>query len=139
MASSAEVRFGLIGCGRVSPRHLQSVQELPEARLVAVADVIESRAQRYARETGALPYTDYRRMLERSDIDVVTICTPSGLHASMAIDALHAGKHVLCEKPMALSLADADRMIAAARATGRKLCIVLQNRYNPPMQDLGRS
>lgn len=136
MTDSAEVRFGLIGCGRVSPRHVQSVQELPDTRLVAVTDVIEPRAQRYARETGAVAYTDYRRMLERTDIDVVTICTPSGLHASMAIDALEAGKHVLCEKPMALSLADADRMIAAARATGRKLCIVLQNRYNPPMQDL---
>lgn len=136
MTDSTEVRFGLIGCGRVSPRHVQSVQELPDTRLVAVTDVIEPRAQRYARETGAVAYTDYRRMLERTDIDVVTICTPSGLHASMAIDALEAGKHVLCEKPMALSLADADRMIAAARATGRKLCIVLQNRYNPPMQDL---
>ena len=66
-------------CGRVSPRHVQSVQGLPDTRLVAVTDVIEPRAQRYARETGAVAYTDYRRMLERTDIDVVTICTPSGL------------------------------------------------------------
>ena len=71
-------------------------------------------------------------------MDVVNICTPSGLHAQMAIDALEAGKHVIVEKPMALSLTDADRMIAAARLAGRKLCVVLQNRYNPPMQDLRR-
>lgn len=133
------VRFGLIGCGRISPRHIQSLAQIPSGSLVAVADVIASRAQRAAGETGAEPYTDYRRLLDRRDIDVVTICTPSGLHALMAIEALQAGKHVLVEKPMALTLADADAMIAAAGQAGRKLGVVLQNRYNPPMQDLRRA
>jgi len=133
------VRFGLIGCGRISPRHIQSLAQIPSGSLVAVADVIESRAERAAGETGAEPYTDYRRLLDRRDIDVVTICTPSGMHAAMAIEALQAGKHVLVEKPMALTLADADAMIAAAGQTGRKLGVVLQNRYNPPMQDLRRA
>lgn len=133
------VRFGLIGCGRISPRHIQSLAQIPSGSLVAVADVIASRAQRAANETGAEPYTDYRRLLDRRDIDVVTICTPSGLHALMAIEALQAGKHVLVEKPMALTLADADAMIAAAGQAGRKLGVVLQNRYNPPMQDLRRA
>ncbi len=132
------IRFGLIGCGRVAPRHAQSLGELEQARLVAVADVIESRAHRFAKDYGAEPYTDYRRLLDRSDIDVVSICTPSGMHAQMAVDALQAGKHVIVEKPMALSLEDADRMIATAKSTARKLCVVLQNRYNPPMQDLRR-
>ena len=135
---SEQIRFGLIGCGRVSPRHLQSIAELADARLVAVSDVIASRVERVAKENNAVAYGDYRQMLERRDIDVVNICTPSGMHAQMSIDALQAGKHVICEKPMAMNLADADRMIAAAKATGKKLCIVLQNRYNPPMLDLRR-
>lgn len=132
------LRFGLIGCGRVAPRHAESVTQAPDATLVAVADVRASRAERFAKEYRAAPYTDYRRLLERPDIDVVSICTPSGLHADMAIAAMQAGKHVVVEKPMALSLADADRMLQAAAETGRKLCVVLQNRYNPPMQDLRR-
>lgn len=133
-----QLRFGLIGCGRVAPRHAESVDALPDARLVAVADVRESRAAHFAQHYGADMLTDYRALLARPDVDVVSICTPSGLHAQMAIDALQAGKHVIVEKPIALSLADADRMIATAAATGRKLCVVLQNRYNPPMQDLRR-
>jgi predicted dehydrogenase len=106
--------------------------------LLAVADVIESRAQHFAREYGAEAYLDYRRLLDRRDVSVVHICTPSGLHAQMAIDALQAGKHVLVEKPMALTLQDADRMLSTAHTVGRRLCVVLQNRYNPPMQDLRR-
>ncbi len=136
--TDSTIRFGLIGCGRVAPRHIQSLWELDGAQLVAVADIVETRALRAAKESGAEPYTDYRRLLERRDLDVVTICTPSGMHAQMAIDALCAGKHVIVEKPMALNLQDADRMIATAQATGRRLCVVLQNRYNPPMQDLRR-
>jgi predicted dehydrogenase len=135
---SEPIRFGLIGCGRVSPRHVQSIAELPDARLIAVCDVIASRAERCAKEHNAVAYTDYRRMLERNDIDVISICTPSGMHAPMTIEALQAGKHVICEKPMALNLRDADQMIATAKSTGKKLCIVLQNRYNPPMRDLRR-
>ncbi len=135
---SERLRFGLIGCGRVAPRHAESVQQLPDATLVAVADVRASRAERFAKEYQATPYTDYRRVLERPDVDVVNICTPSGLHAEMAIAAMQAGKDVIVEKPMALSLADADAMIRVSEQTGRKLCVVLQNRYNPPMQDLRR-
>ena len=130
------LQFGLVGCGRVAPRHVQSLRELEGARLAAVADIKASRAQRFANEYGAEPYTDYRDLLDRHDLDVITISTPSGLHAQMAIDAMQAGKHVIVEKPMALSLEDAGRMIAVSEATGRKLCVVLQNRYNPPMQEL---
>ncbi|MBI5302912.1 MAG: Gfo/Idh/MocA family oxidoreductase [Chloroflexi bacterium] len=132
------MNFALIGCGRVSSRHVESIAELPDARLVAAADLIESRAQRAASKQHGDAYSDYRRVLDRADVDVVTICTPSGLHAEMAITAMRAGKHVIVEKPMALSLADADRMIATARECNVRLCVVLQNRYNPPMQDLRR-
>jgi predicted dehydrogenase len=130
------LRFGLIGCGRVAPRHAQSLQQLPGARLVAVADVKASRAGHFAQEYGAAPYTDYRALLDRADIDAVSICVPSGLHAQVALDAIAAGKHVLVEKPIAITLVDADRMIAAAHAAGRTLAVVLQNRYNHPMQQV---
>ena len=130
------LRFGLIGCGRVAPRHAESLLSLPGAQLVAVADVRESRAERFAAQYHAAAHTDYHALLARQDVDVVNICTPSGLHAEMAVEAMQAGKHVIVEKPIALTLHDADRMIGAARVYGVKLCVVLQNRYNPPMQDL---
>ena len=130
------LRFGLIGCGRIAPRHAQSLTALPGAALAAVADCVAARAERFAGEYQATAFTDYRRLLDSREIDVVTICTPSGLHAEMAIAAMQAGKDVLVEKPIALSLADADCMLAIAAETGRKLGVVLQNRYNPPMQKL---
>lgn len=130
--------FGIVGCGRIAPRHAQSLAALPAARLVAVCDKIEGRAEHLASEYHAQALTDYRHLLEHPDVDVVNICTPSGLHAQMAIDALQAGKHVILEKPMALSLEDADRIIAAAHSAKTRLCVVLQNRYNPPMRDLRR-
>ena len=132
------LNFGLIGCGRIAPRHAQSIFNLHDARLIAVADVIESRANRFSQEYGAEAYLDYRRLFDRKDIDVVNICTPSGLHAQMAIEAMQAGKHVIVEKPMALTLHDADKMIVTSRSEGVKLCVVLQNRFNPPMLDLRR-
>jgi len=130
------LRFGLIGCGRIAPHHAQALQHLPDSALVAVADIIEQRAYQFADEYGADPYVDYHDMLRRDDLDVVCICTPSGLHAQMAIDAANAGKHILVEKPMALTLNDADAMIVAAKANGVRLCVAFQNRYNPPIQDL---
>ncbi|MBN2472776.1 MAG: Gfo/Idh/MocA family oxidoreductase [Anaerolineae bacterium] len=135
MTEQKTVCFGLIGCGRVAPRHAQSLVELDSTELVAVADLIDSRARHFHTEYGGPAWTtDYHELLARDDIDVVTICTPSGTHAQIALDAIAAGKHVLVEKPIALKTSDADRMIAAAAAAGVKLCVVLQNRYNPPMQ-----
>lgn len=130
-----KLRFGIIGCGRIAPRHAESLAEIPEAELVMVCDVIENRAHHFAEKHGVKYCLDYHELLSDPNIDIVNICTPSGLHASMAIDALKAGKHVIVEKPMAMSVSDADRMISTAKEMKRKLCIVLQNRYNPPMQD----
>lgn len=128
-------RFGIIGCGRIAPRHADSLAEIEGTKLVQVCDVIESRARHFAEKYDTEYCLDYHELLVNPDIDIVNICTPSGLHAEMAIAALRAGKHVIVEKPMAMNVADADRMIAAAKEMNRKLCIVLQNRYNPPMQD----
>jgi predicted dehydrogenase len=130
------INFGIVGCGRIASRHAQSIFQLKEAHLTAAADIVSTRAEKFEKEYGSQAYMDYRRILERDDIDVVNICTPSGLHARMTIEALLAGKHVIVEKPMALTLEDANQMIATSQATGKKLCVVLQNRFNPPMQDL---
>jgi len=131
-----QINYGIIGCGRVAPRHAQSIQQIQPAHLVAVADIKPHRAQHFATEYDAIPYIDHRALLDRDDIDAVSICVPSGLHATVALDALDAGKHVLVEKPIALNLADADRMIQRARETERTLAVVLQNRYNSPMRQL---
>jgi len=136
MPTPKTINIGIIGCGRIAPRHADSIQLIENACLSAVADINPGRAKRFGEKYNARFYTDYHDLLEDPSIDLVHICTPSGLHASMSNEALRAGKHVLCEKPMALSLSDADAMIATSRACGRKLGIVLQNRYNPPMRDL---
>lgn len=133
------IKFGLIGCGRVAERHAQSLNQLQETELVAVADAKANRAEHFAQEFHASAYTDHRALLERTDVDAVTICVASGLHASIALEALRAGKHVLVEKPIALTLEDADQMILTAREKGLHLGVVLQNRYNPPMQQLRRA
>ena len=111
------IRFGLIGCGRVAPRHAQSMQQINEARWSRWPTSSPAGPTISASEYGAAAHYDHRSLLDRQDIDAVSICVPSGLHAQVAVDALEAGKHVLVEKPIALSLDDADRMIAVARRT----------------------
>lgn len=130
------LRFGIIGCGRVAPRHAQSIAQLDSTELAAVADIKPARAENFAKEHGGTAYADYRALLDRPDVEAVSICVPSGLHAAVAIDAMRAGKHVLVEKPIAIELEDADRMIQVAREQRVTLAVVLQNRYNHPMQQV---
>ena len=128
---------GVIGAGVIVQRHAIAYRCLPElARLVAIADVDVNRASASKREHGfAESYTDYREMLRRDDIDVVSICTPPYLHAQMVIGALEAGKHVLCEKPMARTLEEADQEIEAAdRNPQLKMSCVYQCRSDPAHQ-----
>lgn len=127
------MNFAIIGCGHITMRHAESLQALPDAKLVAVCDTDGSRVSNFARDYHAEPYTDYRAMLERSDVDVVTICVPSGLHTKIGVDVAQAGKHVLVEKPIALTLADADQLITVCSREKVNLGVVLQNRFNPPM------
>lgn len=130
------MNFAIIGCGRIAPRHAQALQTIPDTRIAAVCDIIESRAENYSKTYGGDVYTDYRYLLDRKDIDIISVCTPSGLHAQMAMDIARAGKHILVEKPVALKLEDADALIRTAKECGVTLCCVLQNRFNPPMQEL---
>ncbi len=124
------MRFAIIGCGRIAPKHAESIVALPEAELVAVCDIVPENAQKFADKYAAIPYTDYHALLERDDIDVVTIATSSDLHAEIGIAAAQAGKHVMVEKPMAMTLQSADALIAACAQAGVKLAVIHQNRFN---------
>ena len=119
--------FGVVvvGCGTVAGYgHLPAIKHHPGARLVGVADVDPHRAQRANRDFEAEVWsTDYQDFLRRDDVDVVVIATPPASHARIALDSLRAGKHVLCEKPIARSLYDAREMIRTAEETGGKLSV----------------
>ena len=130
------LNFAVIGCGRIAPHHIGAIHQIPQAKLAMVADIVPERAQAFGERYGVPWATDYCDVLEREGIDVVNICTPSGLHAQMAIEAARAGKHVVVEKPMALTLEDADAMIATAAEHGVTLAVVFQNRFNPTVRDL---
>ena len=128
---------GVVGCGGISGVHIPVLMDLPGAEIRAVCDIRPERARAAAEKTGAEIVPDFEAMLARDDIDVVHILTPHYLHAPMAIAALRAGKHVLTEKPMATTLADARAMIAADAEPGTgRLGVIFQNRYNPATQAL---
>ncbi len=118
------LRTALIGCGNIGAcGHLPAYAHIPEAELVAVCDDVDELAHVAAERSGATAYTDYRRLLEREDIEMVDLCVPTYLHAQLAVEAIQAGKHVLCEKPIAHSLEAADAMIEATARNGVKLMI----------------
>ncbi|MGM9634528.1 MAG: Gfo/Idh/MocA family protein, partial [Candidatus Avispirillum sp.] len=121
------VKIGIIGCGGIANgKHLPSLSNVDGVELVAFCDLIEERARTAAEKygvPGAAVFTDYKELLKIADIDVVHVLTPNREHADITIDALEAGKDVMCEKPMAKTASDAARMCEAARRTGRKLTI----------------
>ena len=133
--SDRKLRFAIAGCGRIAQRHAEHIRNV--AHLVAVCDVVPERAEALAKRTDARAYLSLEAMLEAEpEIDVVSICTPNGLHAQHAIRVLDAGRHVLCEKPLAIDVNDCGEMIRAAERTNRRLFAVKQNRFNPPVAAL---
>ena len=128
------LRIGLIGCGGIAQSHLKALQSLPEFEVVAAADVDLSRAQQAAADYGIPQALDSYTAMLQGDLDAVSICLPHHLHREATVAALQAGKHVLCEKPMATTLADADAMIAAAEAADRTLMIGQVLRFRPANQ-----
>ena len=121
--------FGIIGAGLVAPMHIEAIENTEGARLAAISDAIEERAAKIGSEKGVAWYADYRRMLENPDVDVVCICTPSGLRGQIAIDAAAAGKHVISEKPLELTPEKADVVIKACDDAGVKLAVIMQMRF----------
>lgn len=135
-----KVRLGLIGCGRISKNHFDAVSQIPEADFVAVADIIPEKAQKVAEEY-QIPgvYTDYHEMLAKEKLDIVSICSPSGTHPNIGVDVAKAKFNVLTEKPMAINIEAADRLIQACDEHQVKLFVVKQNRLNSTMQLLKRA
>jgi predicted dehydrogenase len=116
------VGVGIVGAGFVAGLHAEALGRVPGAKVVGVASATPGRAEAFAAQHG-IPhgYADYRVLLERPDVQMVTLALPNDLHCQVTVDAAAAGKHVVCEKPMALNLAECDRMIAACEAAGVKL------------------
>ena len=127
------VKYGVIGCGAIGQRrHIPECVANPDSKLVALSDPVKERVEELGKKYGAKPFTDYKEMLKSSDVDAVVVAGPNSLHASMSIDALNAGKHVLCEKPMATTREDAKAMMKAAEKNGKFLMIGLNQRLMPP-------
>lgn len=128
-----EIRFALIGCGRISSKHVNALNICKDAKIVVVCDLVEQRAKDLAATLNCEWCTDYRAILPRKDVDIIDVCTPNDTHPQIVIDAAIAGKHVLTEKPMALTVEECDRMIKTCEQCGVRLFVVKQNRFNPPV------
>lgn len=128
-----KVKIGIIGCGGIANgKHMPSLAKLDNAEMVAFCDIVEERAKEAAEKygvEGAKVYVDYNEMLKNEALDVVHVCTPNNVHAPATIASLEAGCHVMCEKPMAKTVAEAQSMLDAQKRTGKKLTIGYQNRF----------
>ncbi|MGI8497796.1 MAG: Gfo/Idh/MocA family protein [Gemmatimonadaceae bacterium] len=132
-------RMVLVGCGRISERHMEAIEHNPGLELVAVCDETPERA-RVAGERVSVPaFTSFSAMLAETDADAAVICTPSGLHPRHGIMAAQRGLHVICEKPMATRLEEADALVRACDESGVHLFVVKQNRLNPGIELLKRA
>jgi UDP-N-acetyl-2-amino-2-deoxyglucuronate dehydrogenase len=125
-----KLRVGIIGCGNIFPVHALSILKNGQAEIVAICDIKEERVKHWADVYNCMAYLDYREMIDQAKLDVVHICTPHYLHAPMVIYAANAGKHVMTEKPMSITVEDAHEMIEACEKNHVFLGVIFQNRYN---------
>jgi predicted dehydrogenase len=133
-----KLKFAIIGCGRIAQRHAEHINNY--GVLKAVCDIDLQKAEKLAITYNSTLYTNIDELLSNEkDIDIVSICTPNGLHAEHTIKSLNAGNHVLCEKPMAINVHDCGEMIKAAERHNKRLFIVKQNRFNPPVAAVKRA
>jgi len=135
------VRIGIIGCGSVGFHHLKRLVNVEKAKIVAACDINPSLLERFGEAAGLSKrslYEDYRAMLKQTDVEGVIICLPTGLHFPVAVEAFEGGRHVFCEKPIALNLSEAKEMFKAAERSGKKLLIGLQSRFRGDSQVLKR-
>jgi UDP-N-acetyl-2-amino-2-deoxyglucuronate dehydrogenase len=139
VSAKRNFRIGIVGCGRISQYHVDAIGKVEGLTLAAVCDIDAARAEATGENAGVPWFTSLDTMLKDAELDIVAVCTPSGLHPEHGIAAARAGKHVVSEKPMALSLEGADALIAACDKAGTKLFVVKQNRLNPPIQLLKRA
>lgn len=122
--------FGIIGCGMIAKTHIAAIADIADAKLVGVYDKNQTAGKKFAEDNNTIFFQSLDEMLLCEDIDILTICTPSGLHADLAIKALMAGKNVVVEKPMALTTDDCDRIIEAEKNSGKTCAVVSQLRFS---------
>jgi len=128
----SNTRIGIVGCGRIAQRHAEHISN--NAVLVAVCDNVKEKADQLAAAYNAKAYYNIDDFLtSEKELDVVSVCSPNGLHAEHSIKALNAGFHVLCEKPLAINVHDCGEMIKAAEKANKRLFAIKQNRFNPPV------
>jgi len=130
-----KINFGIIGFGSIGPRHKEIIENNKYTELVAICDIDETKIKNINNSNIEI-FTDYSELLKLNEIDVISICAPNNMHKEMTIDVIQAGKHVLCEKPMALSSKDCKIMVHTSLVNDKRLFIVKQNRYNPPITAL---
>ncbi len=135
-----KIRFGLVGCGRISHKHLEAIkQHSSSCELISVCDSNPKILEQIANETKAQPYSNLTSLLKNSDVDIVVLATPSGLHADQAIQIASTNRHIMTEKPMATRWKDGLRMVQACDTAGVHLFVVKQNRHNPTLQLLKKA
>lgn len=139
MSEAKSFRVAFVGCGRISANHFEALSKIAGLELVAVCDMMEDRARVAGERWGVPWFKSQERMLREVECDVVSIATPSGLHPAHGVVAARAGKHVVCEKPMAISLAGADELVRACDDAGVQLFVVKQNRLNATVQLVKRA
>jgi UDP-N-acetyl-2-amino-2-deoxyglucuronate dehydrogenase len=133
------INFAIVGCGHIAKKHVEAILNADGANLLAVCDTNPQRLHEYVEAYNVLGYTDLSEMLSNKEIHVVNICTPSGFHAALAVQAANAGKHVVVEKPIALTLEDADKIIHACNVNTVKLSVVHPNRFRPAIKELKKA
>jgi predicted dehydrogenase len=126
------LKFGIVGCGRIGDRHAEHITA--KGNLIAVCDIIPEKANQFAEKYKCRAYYSLEEMLEKEkSIDLISVCSPNGLHATHSILSLKNGYHVLCEKPLAIDVADCGEMLKAAENANKRLFVIKQNRFNPPV------
>src|SRR5438067_3893020 len=128
---TSKLRFGIIGCGVIGRIHAEALATLPDAQLVAVADVVPELAQKLAEAFHVTPYSNVQEMLTREQLDIVDVCTPSGQHGEQACQVMRAGVNVIIEKPMEITHAAIAEMLKVQQETGVKMAVISQHRFDP--------
>jgi len=133
------VRFAIVGCGMIANFHATAISQIPDAQLVGVFDEYRPGAERFTQTWKAKIFDSLEELCASPEVDAVCVCTPSGLHTPQAVKVMEAGKHLVVEKPMSLTLADADLLISTAQRTGVKVCVISQFRFSDAVQEIRRA